>query len=258
MKIDKIKLRSILIVSIILVSVGFVFFYQQGRDIQIVEDEINPSQKKIEVACKNFEKVKNEFKDVIAVSSLIQPNYYKDFPLKVSENGPIETFTFYSHFKGEVLKNKIQQLNENFNKQIESNLQKLGLVKKFSYSKFNLDFYQFQQGQDQYIISIPTNRESSVISYEFYISCGEIGKDKNLVYAKIRSNYNQNSVIKILENNDSLIILSVSSLDTVSSSYHIYDIRNKTPELIYEGQEYIRCSELQKKNLKAEVYCTND
>jgi len=258
MKIDKFKLRSILIVSIILVSVGFAFFYQQGRDIQIEEDEISPPQRKIDVACKNFEKIKNEFKDIVIGSSLKQPNYNRDIYLKISETGPIEAYSYYHHFKGEIQMNKIQQLNEKFSIDIEPNLKKLGLIKKLTYSSFNLDFHQYQQGEDYYVISIPTNRESSVVSNEFYISCGEVGKDKNLIYTKIRSNYNQDNVLKILESNENLIILNVNSLDAISGFYHIYDLRNKTAELIYEGQESIKCSELQKKNLKAEVYCTND
>jgi len=262
MKLDN-NSKTILFAVLILAVIGTIFIYNQKSFITIVEDEVNPSQKSIENKCTKFNDIKNEFKSFIPSQGLQDFSSKKIINLKLSDKGPIEAYKSINSLNIELSEKNKDEISNFFATNIEPKLKKLGLIKLNSYSFFNLDYYQYRQDDSYYLIAIPTNRESAVSIGNLELNCGEVDEKLFIQYSRIRSYYNENYALAIWEATSKVLVVNVNEVNTISGSYNIYDLTGKTPELIYQGQEQIKCSILKEKNLNEKnlqdgITCLND
>lgn len=258
MKLDKNKTKSILITSILIVFFSSIFIYFQKESITVIEDDLNSSQEIQEKSCSKFSEIKKEFEPFLSPDPLAKNYTDRRINLKLSENSPIESYTSLDLFENELsLKNQKELINF-FNKNIEPKLKKLGFVKSSSYSVFNNEIFQYTLNNYYYTISIPTNKESAVVSSRLELNCGIVNDNFSKLYSLVRNKYNENYSISIWEFSSKVLVLNVTKLNSISGTYNVYDISNNKPVLIYEGQEQVKCSLLKEKNINFGISCSDD
>ena len=253
------KNKSIFILSLAIVFLSVSLIYLQRKNIEVIEDSLNPAQKELDRRCLNFDRLVGFFDKYSSEEKITDkntPNLDK-LVVRTSDNSPFFSFNSLRFESSKLDEDKKNKILVDFKKNIEPEIKKIGLIKEYSYSNFSNLVYQYRQEDNIYTISIPTNSESPITLDSLIFNCGQTNPEDLKIYSLVSSKYKKDQILDIWENTDNVLKISVGNLNSVSGYVNLFDLSKKNPELIYEGQETIDCSVLEQRNIGKGLDCLN-
>jgi len=260
MRIDKSKNKIILIISIILVSSIGMLFYYFSVNLRKVEDIANPPQEVKDTRCKNFDKIAKEFKNYFTDEEFINSESLKPgdtLYIKTSDKSPLQSHILLRKVENELKQNEIDKVLTDFQKNIDMKIKKLGLVKEYTYEELNSLTIQYVQFGNTYTIEIPTNAPSVSRKDTISISCGEINPNYSKLYSKVVNKFKSNQKIAVFEENDNVLVINLQNFNSLMRSNVFFDLSKQDPEIIYEGNEKVKCKLLEQKKIGLGINCND-
>lgn len=258
MKLNKFEQKSILITSFFLILVVSIVSFINQNTITNNYENSNPSQEKTDSRCKNFDKVTKEFENYFTSEKLINFNESKnnqDFYIRVLKDKPLLNIPALKYISQELEEKQINSLMVDYEKNIKPKILKVGLVPEFTYQNFNSIYIQYSQFGSKYLIELPTNAKSDVISRTISISCTELNESLLSIYNNVLNDYKENNFIKFESLSDKALLLTINDSNSISGYRVIYDLSDQKPEIIYKGQEEINCQILENRKIGKGLSC---
>jgi hypothetical protein len=224
----------IIVISLIIIS------YSNSKNIKTLEEDLDPKQRTVNRSCNNFEKVVSEFTTKLNLDLDTNPEKINDLNLlliKVDGIKPLLRFKALNNAEFELTDRQLNEALILFEKGIDFNIKKLGLINNYNYSEFNKMNYLYKQSESFYTISIPTKVETSVVSKMLEIRCGVINSDFLNVYSRVEKNYSEKQIIDLIQIDKNLHKFNVRNLDSTNSFIDIYDFSQKIPRLTNQTQD---------------------
>lgn len=208
-------------------------------NIKTLEDDLDPKQRIVTRSCTNFDKVVREFSNQLNFDLVdtADKNNSKNLFVKMEGIRPVLKFNSLKNSQIELNSNQKANILTIFEKNIDTNLKKIGLIQFYIYTEFNYIYYIFKQSDSYYSISIPTNVESEVSYDLLQISCGVVDAELLNHYQRISKNFTEKQVLELYEIDKSSYRFYVRNLNEVEFKTNDFDFSKNIPELINSSPE---------------------